>query len=308
MLSNKPFEVPSYLLQQADALPASRTAVAGADSAVALESARAATDVGVCEPILIGNEAKIRALADDMAWDITAYDVIAAEDEVESSKKAVAEARRGAATALMKGHVHTDAIMRAVVNRETGLRTGRRLSHIFHMTVPGSDKVLHLTDCAVNVAPDADTMIQILNNAAELARALGTIEPKVGVLSATETPSPAMPSSLQARDVVARAAAGEVPDAVVGGPFAFDNAVSPAAAALKKIDHPAAGVADIVVVPNIETGNALFKMMVWFMSATAAGLVMGAKVPIVLTSRADPPEARLAAAIIASIVAGKSAQ
>lgn len=306
MLSEKPFEVPAYLLAQAADLPPSRTAIAGADSAVALESARAATEAGVCEPILVGDEARIRSLADEAGWDITGFDVIAASDEVESSAKAVAEAKRGSATALMKGQVHTDAIMRAVVNRETGLRTGRRLSHIFHMTVPGSEQVLHITDAAVNVAPNADTLIHILNNAVELARALGNDRPKVAVLSATESPSPAMPSSLQAREVAERASAGEVPNAIVGGPFAFDNAVSPVAAARKKMDHPVAGAADIIAVPNIETGNALFKMMAWFMSATAAGIVMGASVPIILTSRADPPEARLAAAIIASIVAAKS--
>lgn len=304
MLSDVPYEVPACLRDRAGIVTPARTAVAGADAPVALESAKAATEAGVIEPILVGDESRIRELAEEQAWDISGLEIIAAQSEAECSARAVAEARHGAASVLMKGHVHTDALMRAVIDKETGLRTGKRLSHIFHMTVPGSDKVVFITDGAVNVAPDADTMIHIINNAVELARALGTPRPHVAVLSATETPSPAMPSSLQARDVVERASAGEVADALVGGPFAFDNAVSPAAAALKGIDHPVAGRADILVVPNIEMGNALFKMMAWFMSATAAGIVMGARVPIVLTSRADPPEARLAAAIIAAVVAG----
>jgi len=307
MLSELPFEVPAYLLERAKLVKPARTAVAGADTALAIESVRAATEAGVIEPIMVGDETRIRDLADAQDWDISAFEIIAADSETDSSAKAVEQARCGAASALMKGHVHTDALMRAVVNKETGLRMGRRLSHVFHMTIPGSDQVLHITDAAVNVAPDANTMIHIINNAAELARALGTAVPKVAVLSASETPLPAMPSSLQAREVVERALT-EVADAVVGGPFAFDNAVSPAAAALKGIDHPAAGNADILVVPNIETGNCLFKMMAWFMSATAAGIVMGATVPIVLTSRADPPEARLAAAIIAAVLADTKAR
>ena len=305
MLSEKPFEVPAYLLEKAESVSPVETIVAGADADVALESAQAAAEAGVSVPVLVGDETKIRNLAEADGWDISSLEVIAADGEADAATKAVAEARSRPRSMLMKGHVHTDSLMRAVVNRETGLRTGRRLSHIFHMTVPGSDQVLYITDGAVNVAPDADTMIHIINNAVELARALGKSEPRVAVLSATESALPAMPSSMQAAAVVERAAAGEVEHAIVGGPFAFDNAVSPTAAALKSIDHPVAGHADILTVPNIETGNAMFKMMAWFMSATAAGLVMGAKVPIVLTSRADPPEARLAAAIIAAVVAQK---
>ena len=306
MLSEKPFEVPAYLTAKAHDVTPVETIVAGADSDVALESAQAAAEAGVSVPVLVGDEAKIRDLAAADGWDISNLELIHADGEADAATKAVVEARARPRSMLMKGHVHTDSLMRAVVNRETGLRTGRRLSHIFHMTVPGSDQVLHITDGAVNVAPDADTMIHIINNAVGLARALGTDQPKVAVLSATESALPAMPSSMQAAEVVERAAAGEVENAIVGGPFAFDNAVSPAAAEMKGIDHPVAGHADILAVPNIETGNAMFKMMAWFMSATAAGVVMGARVPIVLTSRADPPEARLTAAIIAAVVAQKN--
>ena len=186
------------------------------------------------------------------------------------------------------------------------LRTGRRLSHVFHMTVPGNDRVLMITDGAVNVAPNANTMIDIVNNAVGLAHALGNPKPKVAMLSGTESAIPAMPSSMQAKEIVDRARAGEVTGAIVDGPFAFDNAVSPEAAKLKGIESPVAGNADILAVPNIEMGNGLFKMMVYFMSGLAAGIVLGAKVPIVLTSRADPPEARFAATAIAAIAASEA--
>jgi phosphate acetyltransferase len=195
--------------------------------------------------------------------------------------------------------------MAAVVARETGLRTGRRLSHVFHMTVPGSDRVLMITDGAVNVHPNANTLMDIVKNAVGLAHALGNPEPKVAMLSGTESPIPAMPSSVQAKEIVDRARAGEVTGAIVDGPFAFDNAISPEAAKVKGITSPVAGQADILVVPNIEMGNGLFKMLVYFKSGLAAGVVLGAKVPIVLTSRADPPEARFAATAIAAIAAAK---
>jgi phosphotransacetylase len=303
MLSDKPYEVPPYLLEKVRGRARVRTAVAGADSALALESAQAATEAGVIEPVLAGDRESIADLARSAGWDISPFELIDTNGEAGAAAAAVRTVREGRAAMLMKGQVHTDTLMRAVIDREEGLRTGKRLSHIFHMTVPGSDRVLHITDAAVNVAPDANTMMHIIANAVELAQRLGTTEPRVAVLSATETASDAMPSSRLAETVVARARAGEVSGAQISGPFAFDNAVAPQAAALKGIDDPVAGKADILVVPNIETGNGLFKMMVWFMGATAAGVVMGARVPIVLTSRADPPEARLSAAIVAALIA-----
>lgn len=304
MLSQKPFEVPPYLLARAKSMAPARVAIAGADTELALRSARVATQAGICEPILVGEEARIRDLAAAQEWDISGFDVVPASSEAEASFRAVAQARHGAASVVMKGHVHTNDLMRAVLDRAQGLFDGRWLSHVFHMTVPDCDRVLFITDAAVNVEPDADAMIHILNNAAELAHMLGNERPNVAVLSATESHAPEVPSSLLAREVVTRAAAGEVPGAVVGGPFALDNAISPEAVVIKGIDHPVAGRADILAVPNIETGNGLCKAMVWFMSATAAGIVMGAKVPVVLTSRADPPEARLTAVIIATLLSG----
>lgn len=303
MLSDKPFEIPSYLLERVADRPPRTMAIAGADHATALESARQAADAGLIEPVLVGDRPTIESLAEAMSWRLEGVRIVQADGEAKAAAAAVALARGGEVASLMKGQVHTDALMRAVVQRDTGLRTGRRLSHVFHMTVPGSDRVLHITDAAINVAPDLGTRIDIINNAVALARALGNETPKVALLSATETPIDAMPSSREAREIVNRSASGEIADAIVDGPFAFDNAVSPVAARMKGVDSPVAGAADILLVPNIETGNALFKMMVYFMSATAAGVVMGATVPIVLTSRADPPEARLAAAAIATLAA-----
>ena len=232
--------------------------------------------------------------------------IVDAAGDRKASETAVALARGDEVASLMKGHVHTDALMAAVVARETGLRTGRRLSHVFHMTVPASERVLMITDGAVNVAPDEGVLIDIAQNAIDMALALGVDMPKVAMLSGTESVINAMPSSVIAANVVRRAKAGEITGALVEGPFAFDNAVSPEAARMKGIDNPVAGNADILVVPNIEMGNGLFKMLVYFRSGLAAGVVMGARVPIVLTSRADPPEARLASAAVAAIIAAAS--
>ena len=303
MLSSVPFQIPTYRLDRIRNINTMRMAVAGADSLIALQGARQAADSGVIEPVLIGGADEIRSLAHTIGWDITSIQIVDAEGEAKAPAEAVALAKSGEVSILMKGHVHTDSLMKAVVDRKAGLRTGRRLSHIFHMTVPGSERVLMITDGAVNVAPNTATKVDIINNAAQLSNALGNTMPLVAVLSGTETVINSMPSSVDAAEVVKRANNGEVTGAVVDGPFAFDNAVSPEAADMKGIKSPVAGNADILIVPNIETGNGLFKMMVYFMSGLAAGVVMGAKVPIVLTSRADPPEARFAAAAIATIVA-----
>ena len=303
MLSDKPFQVPPYLLDRIEGTDRVRMAIAGADHPIALESARQGADAGIIEPVLVGDADVIRAAARDIDWDVDAYAIVDAVGEERAPAAAVALAKSGEVSSLMKGYLHTDTLMKAVVNREHGLRTARRLSHVFHMTIPDNDRVLMITDGAVNVQPDLDTKIDIINNAVEMAHTLGNPNPKVALLSGTESVLPAMPSSVDAARAVKRANAGEVKNATVDGPFAFDNALSPEAAALKGMDSPVAGQADIVVVPNIETGNSLFKMMVYFLSGLAAGVVLGATVPIVLTSRADPPEARFAATAIAAMVA-----
>lgn len=302
MLSNVPHEFPAYLKKLTAGLPPLPMAVVGAAHPLVLDSARRAAEEGFIEPVLIGDPDEIRAIAAGTGWDVSRFRIVPAEGEAKTAETGAALASRGEVAALMKGHVHTDALMRAVLARDAGLRTDRRTSHVFHMTVPGRDRVIHITDAAINISPGVGEKLDITLNAVELARKLGMAEPKVALLSGAETVNPAMPSSVEADEVVRRANNGAVTGAIVDGPFGFDNAVSPEAARIKGIDSPVAGQADILVVPNLEAGNFLFKQMVYFMSATAAGLVMGAKVPIVLTSRADPPEARLAAAAIASIV------
>jgi len=306
VLSQKPYETPKYLLEKCKMHPVVLTAVAGADHPVALESTRQAVSNGLIEPILVGDQAIINSIAKELGWDVSHFRIVHAPDHNKVSAAAVALARGGEVAALMKGQVHTDDLMKAVVNRDLGLRTGRRLSHIFHMTIPERDRVLMITDGAINVAPNTTTLVDITQNAIDLAHALGNLNPKVALISGTETIIESMPSSITAAEVVKRANNGEVIEAMVDGPFALDIAISPDAANLKGIDSPVAGYADILIVPNIETGNSLFKMMTYFMSATAAGIVMGAKVPIMLTSRADPAEARVASAALASIVANRT--
>ncbi len=301
MLSDAPFESPASLIAQARRGGRIAMALAGAENTVALEGARRAFEEELITPWLVGDPAAIGRAAEAIAWDIAGLPLVAAEGEAETARLAVALARSGEVGALMKGQIHTDQLMRAVVNREQGLRTDRRLSHLFLLSFPGSDRSLAITDAAINVAPNVDQRLDIAGNAVQLYHALGVGRPKVAVLSATDTPIPAMPSSQEAEEIARRAMAGEIPDAEVAGPLAIDLAISPRAAEIKGVKNAVTGQADILLVPNIETGNALYKALVYFRSATAAGLVLGARVPIVLTSRADPPEARLGAAALAAI-------
>ena len=305
MLSKTPFEIPAYLLELGKGLGPIPMAVAGAGHPVVMESARQAADAGLIDPVLVGDAEAIGAIAADMGWDVSGHRVIAADGEDGACGIAAALASGGEAAALMKGHVHSDAIMRAVLKRDANLRTDRRASHVFHMTVPGRDRVLFITDAAMNVAPDADAKLDIIQNAVDAAQALGNAEPRVALLSASEIATESMPSSTEAAELARRAGDGAIQGALVDGPLAFDNAVSREAAELKGIGGPVAGRADILVAPNIETGNGLAKMMVYFMSGLAAGVLMGTRVPIALTSRADPPEARIAAAAFAAIVAAE---
>ncbi len=303
MLSTAPMECPTYLLEKARALPSVPTAVANAVNEVTLASARLAADEGIIEPILVGNLEQMQKAADAVGWDLSNVRTVDATDETDAAKRAVELISAGEAASLMKGHVHTDILLRAVLNRSAGLRTESRLSHVFHMTIPGSDKSLCITDAVINVAPSVVDKIHIAQNAIDLAHALGNERPHMAVLSGTEEVNRSMQSSVDAAELKKLAAMGALRGAVVDGPLAFDNAVSREAADIKGIDSPVAGNADILLVPNLESGNFLFKQMVYFMSATAAGLIMGAKVPVILTSRADPPEARLASCALAAIYA-----
>jgi len=303
MLSKLTPVCPPQLLKQAQALPAMTTAVVNAGSELALESAKLAFEAGIITPVLVGDIAAINTAAKAIDWSIDGFEVIASGGEEDAAEKAVQCVHQGTAQLLMKGNLHTDVLIRALLNRHSGLRTGERLSHLFHMTVPGSDRVLCITDAVVNVLPDTKTQLSILRGATDVMHALGNSKPKIALLSATEVVTQAMPSSLKAKELLGIMLERDHQAAQVFGPLAFDGAISPEAAKLKGIDSPIAGYADVLLVPNIETGNAIFKQMVYFNGATAAGVLMGAKVPVMLTSRADPPAARLASAALAVIYA-----
>ena len=303
MLSQLTPVCPQPLLNQAQALPAMVTAVVNAGSELALESAKLAFEAGIIVPILVGNIAAIQKAAQAIDWNIDQFELIASESEEDSAANAVQCVHQGTAKLLMKGNLHTDVLIRALLNKEHGLRTGERLSHLFHMSVPGSDRVLCITDAVVNVSPDTKTQLSILRGATDVMHALGILKPKVALLSATEVVTQAMPSSIAAKELLAAMSDQDHQAADVFGPLAFDGAMSPEAAKIKGITHPVAGYADVLLVPNIETGNAIFKQLVYFNGATAAGVLMGAKVPVMLTSRADPPAARLASAALAAVYA-----
>ena len=303
MLSQLTPVCPQPLLNQAQALPAMVTAVVNAGSELALESAKLAFEAGIIVPILVGNIASIQKAAQAIDWNIDQFELIASESEEDSAANAVQCVHQGTAKLLMKGNLHTDVLIRALLNKEHGLRTGERLSHLFHMSVPGSDRVLCITDAVVNVSPDTKTQLSILRGATDVMHALGNLKPKVALLSATEVVTQAMPSSMAAKQLLAAMSDQDHEAADVFGPLAFDGAMSPEAAKIKGITHPVAGYADVLLVPNIETGNAIFKQLVYFNGATAAGVLMGAKVPVMLTSRADPPAARLASAALAVVYA-----
>jgi phosphate acetyltransferase len=279
--------------------PPQPMAIVAATSPAVLQSVRAAQQRGLIEPILIGASARMREAAAMIGWDLAGCQFIDAADEAAAAAEAVALVRAGAVASIMKGHLHTDTLLSAVLDRERGLRTGRRLSHIYHMALPGDPRTYLVTDSGVNVAPDIATKVDIVRNAVDLAHALGNRRPRVAILSAIEEPTSRIPSSVDARKVADIVAASGL-DCEIDGPLALDNAVSPEAASLKQMKGPVAGKADILVVHDIETGNALSKMMIHFLGAVAGGLVLGAAVPLIVNSRTDPPETRIAAINIAN--------
>ncbi len=305
VLSPEVVTCPDYLLQLARNCPPVKTAIVGTGAPVVLESVRASVDAGIIDPVLIGEPDILAQIGDEIGFDISQHEIVSTPDEKAMGEIGAALARANEVHMVMKGHIHTDNFMRPLISRRTGPRSRRRLSHVFHMSVPGSDRVLMITDGAVNVAPDVKARISIIQNAVELSHALGNDRPKVALLAASEEISPAMSVTVDCQEITKRCADLNMA-ADVYGPLAFDNIVSVKAARFKGISHVVAGAADIVVVPTIEAGNALFKMMVYFMGACAAGIVLGAEVPILLTSRADPPAARLASAALGAVVASKS--
>lgn len=292
---------PPDLIARAAALPTPRVAIARAGAPLPMQAAKAAVDAGIMVPVFVGEGDAIRAEAEALSWDISPFDIHDAEGEAASGDLAARLCGAGDADVLMKGQLHTDAFMKAALNREAGLRSGQRLYHIFHMTHPDGGAPLLISDAAVNVAPDLDTRKSAIRGCVDLLRRLGRDRPRVAILSATESVIPSVPSAVDADDL-ARWAADALPEAEVAGPLALDLILSPDAVRTKGLTgHPVAGQADAVIVPDIVSGNVLFKAMVYLTGACAGGIVMGAKVPILLTSRADPPAARLASAALAAI-------
>jgi len=299
-LSQREVQCPRSLLKRAASAEPVTTAIIGAGHPLALESAREAQNAGIIQPLLVGDAKTIGQAAKEIGWNIEDLQIVEAASEEQSAKEGAALARSGAVQMVMKGHIHSDTFMRPLLAKDTGIRGQQRLSHVFHMTLPDNDEAIMLTDCAVNVAPNIPARLAIIENAVALARKLGQQRPRVALLGASETVSDAMPVTGQCQEITAHFGATDL-QADVFGPLAFDNIVSVTAARMKGVEHPVAGNADIVVVPTIEAGNALFKMMVYLMSACAGGIVLGGSVPVLLTSRADPPAARLASAALGAI-------
>jgi phosphate acetyltransferase len=291
------------LVETACRLPPITTAVVHPCNHVAIESAVEAKDLGLIVPILVGPAARIRGLAAAGGLEIDGIEIVDAAHSQDSAEKAVALVRAGRAEALMKGSLHTDELMGAVVARETGLRTARRISHCFVMDVPDHPDTLIITDAAVNIAPDLAAKVDIVQNAIDLAKAMGVTDVRVAILSAMETVNPNVPSTLEAAALCKMAERGQITGATLDGPLALDNAISPEAAAIKGIVSPVAGRANVLVVPDLEAGNMLAKSLAFLAGADGAGIVLGARVPIILTSRADVPLTRLASCAVALLVA-----
>ena len=279
-----------------------KVAVAHPCDQVSLESVVEAAKLKLIEPILVGPQNRIREVAAQHGLDISGFEIVDADFSQDSAAKAVELVREGRAEALMKGSLHTDEIMSAVVKRDIGLRTSRRISHCFIMDVPDHDQPLVITDAAVNIAPDLKTKVDITQNAIDLVRALGQDDVRVAVLSAMESVNPDVPSTLEAAALCKMADRGQITGAQLDGPLALDNAISTEAAAIKKISSPVAGRANVLVVPDLEAGNMLAKSLSFLADADAAGIVLGAKVPIILTSRADEETARLASCAVAQLL------
>ena len=291
------------LIERCKALPPLPCAVAHPCDESSLRGAVEAGQMGLFKPILVGPKARIESVSAQFGIDLTGCEIVDAPHSVASAETAVRLAREGKAEMLMKGSLHTDELMAEVVKRETGLRTGRRVSHCFIMDVPAIDRVVIITDAAINIFPTLEDKVHIVQNAIDMARALGMELPKVAVLSAMETVNPQVPSTVEAAALCKMAERGQITGGVLDGPLALDNAIDLGAARIKKISSPVAGQADILVVPDLEAGNMLAKSLSFMADADAAGIVLGARVPVILTSRADSVQTRLASCAVAALVA-----
>ena len=293
------------VLAMARQLPPVPTAVVHPCDAVSLASAVEAYRLGLIAPILVGPPARLADVARQNDIDITGLPQVASEHSHNSAAKGAALVREAKAEALMKGSLHTDELMAAVVGRDSGLRTARRISHCFIMDVPGHGAPLIITDAAVNIAPTLEEKVDIVQNAIDLAHALGIDPPLVAILSAMETVNPKVPSTIEAAALCKMADRGQITGGELEGPLALDNAISRQAAAIKHIVSPVAGRANVLVVPDLEAGNMLAKSLSFLAGAESAGIVLGARVPIILTSRADTLVSRVASCAVASLVAAR---
>jgi len=291
------------LVEAARRLPPIATAVAHPCDDVSLESAVEAARLGLVKPVLVGPAARIRDVAAKASIDVAGFEIVDAAHSHEAAAQAVALVRGGRVEALMKGSLHTDELMGAVVAREGGIRTARRISHCFIMDVPGHANALIITDAAVNIAPTLEEKVDIVQNAIDLAHAMRLPEVRVAILSAMETVNPKVPSTVEAAALCKMADRGQITGALLDGPLALDNAISAEAARIKHIVSPVAGRANVLVVPDLESGNMLAKSLSFLAGADAAGIVLGARVPIILTSRADALLTRLASCAVAVLVA-----
>ena len=301
MLSNKKIICPNNLINVAKKSGTVDAAIVNAGEILPMESVHKAVQHNLINPIFIGNESEIKKHAEKLKWDISKYKIIDEKDENSTASIATKLASEGKAKIIVKGHIHTDVLIKAIIKRDLNLIGKKRLSHVWHMTLTADDKPFIITDGVVNVLPKLEVKMHILRNAVDFANKIGISRPKVSVLSATEEVLVSVPSSIEA-DLITKRAKEENINADVFGPLAFDNSVSKKSAAIKKIKNEVAGSTDILLVPNVESGNALVKMMIYFMSACAAGVVLGGKTPVVITSRSDETEARLAS-IAAAVVA-----
>jgi phosphate acetyltransferase len=291
------------LVAATEGLQALTTAVAHPCDETSLKGVLEAAEEGIIAPILVGPKERIGGLAKSLGLDIGGVDIVDAPHSQAAAEKAVEIVRTGKAELLMKGSLHSDELLAAVTKRETGLRTGRRISHVFVMDVPNHPQTLFITDAAVNIAPDLLAKRDIIQNAIDLYAGLGLGTPKVAILSAVETVNPSIPSTIEAAALCKMADRGQITGGELDGPLAFDNAISPEAARIKGIKSPVAGRAQILVVPDLEAGNMLAKNLTFLSRADAAGIVLGARVPIILTSRADNVRTRMASCAVAMLLA-----
>jgi len=296
------YHVFHQFLERCKDLPAITTAVVWPLSDVALKGTVEAAVAGLIEPTIIGDEPAIKALAEKIGVDLRPYPFLHADSEDKAAELGVAMCRSGNAQAMMKGSLHTDELMKAAMQRDTGLRTARRISHVFVMDTPAYPRTLLITDAAINITPELEDKVHIVQNAIDLAHALGIPEPKVALLSAVETVNPKIKSTLDAAALCKMADRGQITGGILDGPLAFDTAVSAKAAAIKKLESPVAGQADILVVPDLESGNMLAKQLEYLGGAQLAGIVLGARVPTILTSRADSAETRLTSCAVALLL------